>query len=476
MINRFRANKLGDRMKVKRSFGVALTLVALLIAMGTLLSGIPAASAQTNTPATGAPTISGYLRVDSTLTAHTRAIEDADGLSGETFSYQWISNDGTTDSDLQDATSSTYTLASEDEGKIIKVRVSFTDDVGNTESLTSLGTALVSAAYAPTVSLRGSQAHPNTATHDSVVLNWSIGVGSNSQYIERYEIRRWNLDEQESGFAVIDEMTEEYSVTPIRTYTDMSVEPDTRYYYQVRAINLNGRTQAHGGYGVNQVIKTLADPNEETEQELNEEDAAVWIGIDITSAIIKEGDTGEVTLAVTGLEDQSGQSYYNFKLDFVDRMEEESTTPTMTVTVNGDDSHPCEGSRNGSGVVLRDVDSDYTYTRSFVISHYCPEGLYSLNVKWYKKDLGEIGGEFEYGGTFTKDFEVIPSNPPTSYEQVDYITPLHPDPSGFVRLSFCNCVRRVAFAVAGERWHLGRRHVSRLPSLYDRVCCECSIC
>ena len=43
--------------------------------------------------------------------------------------------------DIEGATSSTYTVQSSDNGKVIKVRVTFTDDAGNAESLTSEATS-----------------------------------------------------------------------------------------------------------------------------------------------------------------------------------------------------------------------------------------------------------------------------------------------------------------------------------------------
>ena len=98
-----------------------------------------------NSPATGAPTINGTAQVGETLTADTSGIVDADGLTNVSYSYQWIRNDGTTDTDIQGATSSTYTLVSADEGKTIKVRVSFTDDAGHSETLTSGTTNAVAA-------------------------------------------------------------------------------------------------------------------------------------------------------------------------------------------------------------------------------------------------------------------------------------------------------------------------------------------
>ena len=96
-----------------------------------------------NSPATGQPSISGTAQVGETLTASTSGISDADGLTNATFSYQWVSNDGSSDTDISGATSSTYTLVAADEGKTIKVKVSFTDDAGNEETLTGSITVAV---------------------------------------------------------------------------------------------------------------------------------------------------------------------------------------------------------------------------------------------------------------------------------------------------------------------------------------------
>ena len=98
-----------------------------------------AVSARPNTPATGAPTISGTVQVGQILTASTSGIVDADGLANATFAYQWLA-DAT---DISGATSSTYTLTTGEQGKAITVTVTFTDDAGNAESLTSAATAAV---------------------------------------------------------------------------------------------------------------------------------------------------------------------------------------------------------------------------------------------------------------------------------------------------------------------------------------------
>ena len=103
-----------------------------------------------NSPATSAPTVTGTARVGETLTADTSGIADADGLTNATFTYQWVAGG----SDISGATGSTYTLTASDQGQTVQVRVSFTDDAGNEETLTSEATAAVAAAPAPlTVSL-----------------------------------------------------------------------------------------------------------------------------------------------------------------------------------------------------------------------------------------------------------------------------------------------------------------------------------
>ena len=65
------------------------------------------------------------------------------------FSYQWVANDGGTDTDISGETDATYTLVADDEGKTIKVKVTFTDDASNQESLASAATDAVAPAPQP---------------------------------------------------------------------------------------------------------------------------------------------------------------------------------------------------------------------------------------------------------------------------------------------------------------------------------------
>ena len=116
-------------------------------------SGQKVNGAAGNTAPTGAPTITGTAQVGQTLTASTTGIADANGLTTPTYTYQWIRVDGTDEADIASENSSTYTLVDADLGKTLKVKVTFDDDLGHTETLTSAATATVGAvATAPTVS------------------------------------------------------------------------------------------------------------------------------------------------------------------------------------------------------------------------------------------------------------------------------------------------------------------------------------
>ena len=102
-------------------------------------------AAKGNTAPTGLPAISGTPQVGETLTADTSEISDADGLTNVSYRYQWTAG-GT---DIAGATGASYQLTSSEQGKTIQVRVTFTDDRGNSESLTSEATIEVAAKPVP---------------------------------------------------------------------------------------------------------------------------------------------------------------------------------------------------------------------------------------------------------------------------------------------------------------------------------------
>ena len=115
---------------------------------------------QANRPATGTVEIVGPIRLPGKVHWDPTFPSDSDGqiqanqgTLGETggYEFQWLRVDGATETVITGATSSEYTLTQADVGKKLKFRLSFVDDRGNAESLTSAafpasGTILTTAA------------------------------------------------------------------------------------------------------------------------------------------------------------------------------------------------------------------------------------------------------------------------------------------------------------------------------------------
>ena len=131
----------------------------------------PEQSTPENSAASGSPAITGTAQVNETLSADTAGIADANGLSNVEYAYRWVRTSGGVDTDIGDATGSTYTLVRGDLGHTIRVRVSFTDDDGYSETLASSATGPVvrppnvAATGAPTI--RGTLAVGKTLNADT---------------------------------------------------------------------------------------------------------------------------------------------------------------------------------------------------------------------------------------------------------------------------------------------------------------------
>ena len=170
------------------------------------------------------PTITGTVQVGEMLAVDTSGIADADGLTGATFRYQWVSNDGNADTDIQGATDSTYTLVPADEGRAFRVRVSFTDDAGNEESRTS-ALARSKRPYGLTASV----------SEGAVALTWTLPAGWTGSTFQILR-HRPELGETEPQVHV------RYTDTGMTSYADTDVEPDVLYVYRVKGVDPFGHT------------------------------------------------------------------------------------------------------------------------------------------------------------------------------------------------------------------------------------------
>ena len=189
-----------------------------------------------NNPATGPPTIRGEARVGATLRVSLSALDDADGLSGAVFSYQWLADDV----EIQDATDSIHVLDADDEGRTIRVRVSFTDYAGNEETLTSEPAAALAQAKTEEAPTELPPAPFNLTARangdGSVTVSWDA---PDDDSITGYQVLRRHPGEAQHSMvesAVHTGGTE-------TTYTDDDLTPDVLHAYSVRAMNAAGSSE-----------------------------------------------------------------------------------------------------------------------------------------------------------------------------------------------------------------------------------------
>ncbi|HEU4377500.1 MAG TPA: peroxidase family protein [Hyphomicrobiaceae bacterium] len=97
-----------------------------------------------NDPATGVVFLSSTTPTEGlAIAAFTTGIQDLDGLTGAVFSFQWQSSaDGVTWTDVGDGTA-LFTPTDAEVGRVLRVVVSFTDDLGGLESIASAPTDVV---------------------------------------------------------------------------------------------------------------------------------------------------------------------------------------------------------------------------------------------------------------------------------------------------------------------------------------------
>ena len=90
-----------------------------------------------NAPPSGLPTVSGNATLGATLTVNTSGISDADGPANLSFTYQWNTRVGSTDTPISGATGNSYQLTPDEVGELITVTALYTDNQITDESVTS---------------------------------------------------------------------------------------------------------------------------------------------------------------------------------------------------------------------------------------------------------------------------------------------------------------------------------------------------
>ena len=324
-----------------------------------------------NTSATGKPTISGTVQVEETLTASTSGIADDDGLTKVSYSYQWIRNDGSSDTHITGATDSSYTLVDSDEGKTIKVEVTFADDAGNEESLASGATATVAAADPPA---KPTGLSASVVSHEAVTLTWD---DPQDDSITGYVIQRRDRAIHPVGTFVT--LAGDTGSTDT-TYTDATVEPDKQYVYRIKAINEHGEVS----------------------------DKSDWIRADTPAIPIPDKPTGlsavvsheAVTLTWDDPQDDSITGY-------VIQRRDRAIHPVGTFVTIADDTGSTDTTYTDDSV---EPDKQYVYRIKAINEH----GEVSDKSDWIRANTPNwatgaptIGGNAQVGETLTADISEI---------------------------------------------------------------------
>jgi len=137
-----------------------------------------------NQPPTGVPTLSTATpQEQEPLSANTAAIADPDGLVGVTFNFQWQQSalgGGTVFTNIAGATQVSFTPAQAQVNRLLRVRVSFTDNHGTNEAVTSAATGVVGDVFVGTAD---PDTYNGTAGRDNVsglgggdILNTGAGA------------------------------------------------------------------------------------------------------------------------------------------------------------------------------------------------------------------------------------------------------------------------------------------------------------
>ena len=325
-----------------------------------------AVAAKANAAPTGLPTITGTPQVGQTLMAATSAIEDEDGLDDVSYTYQWIRSDNGADTDIARATDSTYTLVLADQGKTIKVKVTFTDDADNEETLTSVATAAVAAKAntAPTglPTITGTAQVEQTLTADTSAIADEDGL-ENVSYEYQWIAGDTDIDGATDSTYTLADADEGKTIQVKVTFTDDADNEETLTSTATEAVAAKSNTAPTGLptiTGTLQVEQTLTADTSAIEDEDGLENVSYeyqWIvgGTDI------DGATGSSYLLTSSEQGQTIQ----VKVTFTDDADNEETLTSAATEAVAAAPVPLTVSVTVSAPATHDGSSEFTFDIEF---------------------------------------------------------------------------------------------------------------
>ena len=194
-------------------------------------------------PVQGLPIIRGEARVGERLTA-LAAISDPDGLSHAAFNWQWLADERA----IAGARDAVYRPGAGDVGKRLQVRLTYVDDGGFTETLTSASTAPVAAAAVEAVAPARPASLTAVAGDEQVTLYWK----GPAPPVTGYEYRRRTGGGSFGAWTSIADSGA--GGANAAGWTVRGLRNGTQYGFQVRAVN------AHGASGASRTAMARPSP------------------------------------------------------------------------------------------------------------------------------------------------------------------------------------------------------------------------
>ncbi len=193
----------------------------------TVMSSPTGAVGNVNDPATGAPGVESLpYEVRKELTATLSGIVEPDGRAGATYRYQWQIA-GTTPVNIPGARGQKFTPQDEHGGQQLQVRVTYTDDQGAPETLTS-NPFTVQAIASDAPQLAGVKAGP-----ESALVSWSAPARDGGSPIAGYKVQVRNLTTGVIGEVDVD--------TPVLEQVVANLVNGDQYVFSVAAVNEAGK-------------------------------------------------------------------------------------------------------------------------------------------------------------------------------------------------------------------------------------------
>ena len=344
-----------------------------------------------NSPATGLPTINGTPQVGVTLTAGVSGISDEDGLTNVSYRYQWIKSDGNTNADIEDATDSTYEASNDDLGQTIKVKVTFTDDDDNAETLTSVATVAVAAkpnsepTSLPTIS--GTPQVEQTLTADTSAIADEDGL-TNVSYSYQWIAGGSDIAGATGSSYTLTSSEQGQTVQVRVTFTDDADNAESLTSVATVAVAAKPNSEPTGLptiSGTPQVEQTLtADTSAIADEDglTNVSYSYQWIaeGSDIAGA------TGSSYLLTTGEQGQTIQVKVNFT-DDADNQESLTSAETLAVAAKPNTAATGEPTISGTP----QVDETLTADTSAISDE---DGLATVSYQYqWLRDDADIAGQ-----------------------------------------------------------------------------------